>query len=587
MSMVKYFNIYGICWSWQVKCPKHCHTIIKPIENLIMRHIFDIDRTVKTYELYFDEHAEVLRELLRSVAGTLERVLPPSVSRQIDREGSRLVSGKDNVLAVELHPKLDEALQTLCRLGLFRTFLPKTCGGAELPVGLYFLAVQLVSYFDTSLALAFLVHGNASYVIDRYGTVAQKRHYLPMLAGGEKLATVAFTEPNAGSDAGSIQTRAVAQGDDFVLNGNKLFITHGGDADILVTTARTGSTSAKINGVSAFIVERVGDGVQVIGLEEKTGLSGSPTAALSYDDVLIPADRLLGRMNKGGEVMFAGVGMTRVNIGAQALGIAKRAFDAAVDYALEREQGGALIIEHDPIQQRLVDMALMISAMENLIARVSLLEHQSEWHVREMSITKYYCSEALQELTLRAINVFGGYGVSKDYVVEQCRREAAALPLYGGTSEIQWLIISREFLMTVEGTARVDYRERDVELTAALAKRCEGELAGLVEQTAVETERLWQLVETVSTVSDPVPFYRHLAELATSVSVAQVLLWQASSGWAGELEVRLAEVAVERLGDRGGWATERISGGVTRKELKRVLCGALGEGPATRSGPHP
>jgi acyl-CoA dehydrogenase len=545
-----------------------------------VKHIFDIERTVRTYALYFDEHGDVLRELLGSVSRSLDRLVPPEVSRRVDQEGARLVQD-GAALRVERHPALEAARRELAGLGLFRIFAPADVGGEALPLAIYYLTVQLVSYYDTSLALVFLVHGNAMYVIDRYGSPAQRRRYLPALTSGEQLATVAFTEPTAGSDAGSIRTRARRVGDSWRISGDKLFITNGGDADLLVTTARTGRQEDAIHGVSAFIVEREPDGVEVLGLEDKTGLAGSPTAALSYPGITIPEDRLLGELGRGGEVMFAGVGMTRVNIGAQALGIAKRAYDAAADFALERVQGGGRIVEHDAIQQRLAEMTLIISSMENLICRASSLEHAGAWHVREISTTKYYCSEALQELTLRAVNVFGGYGVSRDHVVERCRREALALPLYGGTSEIQWLIISRELLETVAGRARVDYRQRDAALDRALVERCGGggidaleEHKELAQRTARVSATLWRAVERVAeraAQEDATPHHRHLAELATSLAATRVLIWQATGPAAGELERELAQIAVDRLEDRAVVTRARVDSGCTRSGLKRAV----------------
>lgn len=543
-----------------------------------MRHLHDIPRTVRIFRVHFgDEHAEVLAELLHSVARSLERTLPPDASRAVDREGSTL-ERQGGRLAVRRHPRLQAALDELSEVGLFRVFAAEEHGGFSLPLGIYYLAVQLVSYYDTSLALFYLVHGNAMYAIERYGNAAQKARYLPRMAAGELIATVAFTEPGAGSDAGNIRTRAERDGDAWVLSGDKLWITNGGDADLLITTARTGSQKDAIDGVSAFILEREADGVEVVGLEDKTGLSGSPTAALHYPDIRVPADRLLGRLNHGGHVMFAGVGMTRVNIGAQALGIAKRAFDAATDFALERVQGGALIVEHDAIQQRLADMALTIATMEHLICVDSRLEQLGQWHVREMSQAKYYCSEALQELTLRAINVHGGYGCSRDYVVERCRREAVALPLYGGTSEIQWYIIARELLESLAGRAKADYRARDAALCQELEGRCDEEpLRGLARRVRAATERLWRAVERVSGLENPSPFYRHLTELTTALAGAQALVLGASAESAGELELDLARVAVDRLEDRAALSSRRIEAGVDRRDLKRVVRSLVGD----------
>ena len=542
-----------------------------------MRQLFDIARTVRTFCLYFgDEHAAVLQELLRSVQRCLTRVLPPEVSRRVDREGSTLNRDEAGRLSVLRHPQLEAARQELAQLGLFRIFLPERDGGFGLPLAVYYLVVQLVSYFDTSVALVFLVHGNAMYAIRRYGTAAQRERHLPALASGQQLATVAFTEPTAGSDAGSIRTHARRCESGWELHGDKLFITHGGDADLLVTTARTGTPEQGIDGVSTFILLPAIDGVELVGLEHKTGLAGSPTAALSYPGLRVPEDRLLGQPGRGGAVMFAGVGMTRVNIGAQALGIAKRAFDAAAEFAGTRQQGGTAIIEHDAIQQRLSQMARIISATENLICHDSLLEQQGRWHVREMSITKYYASEALQQLTSRAINVFGGYGVCQEYEVERCRREAVALPLYGGTSEIQWYIISRELVGSLDGSGQADYRARDERWQTQLEQRCsDDELGACIARVRAAGLQLWTAVELVATLEHPAPYYRHLADLATSLMVARVLLWQATAEQAGELERQLGIWATDRLEQRARVAAERIVTGQDRSALKAALRSAL------------
>ncbi len=535
---------------------------------------FDISRTVRTFRCHFGgEQADVLEELLLSVRRCLERTMPREVSRRIDREGSTLARGDDGALAVQRHPDLEAARRELAAMGLFSIFLPEEEGGFGLPLCVYYLVVQLVSYHDTSLALVFLVHGNAMYAIRRYGTDEQRARYLPALATGEQLATVSFTEPTAGSDPGSIRTRATRDGDAWVLSGEKLFITHGGDADLLITTARTGPPELGIDGVSTFILLREPDGVEVLGLEDKTGLAGSPTAALGYPDLRIPADRMLGSEGRGGAVMFAGVGMTRVNIGAQALGIARRAFDAAADFAQERQQGGAAIVEHDAIQQRLAHMALIISAMENLICHDSWLEHRGDWHVREMSVTKYYASEALQELTQRAINVFGGYGVCKEYEVERCRREAVALPLYGGTSEIQWYIIARELLDSLAGQGHADYRARDAARQAELTRRCAGDatLEDLASRVGRAQEQLWQAVELVITMDDAEPYHRHLADLDTALAVARVLLWQASEADTGELERHLAAWSADLLEDRAAISCQRIVQRQGRAEAKAAV----------------
>jgi hypothetical protein len=201
------------------------------------------------------------------------------------------------------------------------------------------------------------------------------------------------------------------------------------------------------------------------------------------------------------------------------------------------------------------------------------LEQRGEWHVREISQTKYYCSEALQELTLRAINVHGGYGCSRDYEVERCRREAVALPLYGGTSEIQWYIIGRELLESIAGRAKADYRGRDDALCLELSRRGGGELA---RRVGVIKDLLWRLAQRVATQERPDPFLRHLTELSTALAATQVLLWQATDPGADDLDREMATVAVDRLTDTAARHSGRIERGLDRAGLKRLVRERLG-----------
>jgi len=260
-------------------------------------------------------------------------------------------------------------------------------------------------------------------------------------------------------------------------------------------------------------------------------------------------------------------------IAAQALGLGKRAFQAAVDFALERVQGGTTIVEHHAVQVRLAEIALALAAIEGLVCRDGEIEARGEWHVREMSIAKYYASEVLQEIATRAIGVHGGYGCSRAYEVERCRREAVALPLFGGTSEIQWFIISRELLLCVQGRARADYRARDLDLLDRLAARA-GERAGLAELTRrarAGCEELWAQATRVAVLGDAGRAHeRPLAELATALAVALALLFQATAPDADDLELELASAGVEALEERA--ASARRAPCAT---LTRTLRGAL------------
>jgi len=538
-----------------------------------MQALFDIERTARTFAQSFDPGtADTLRELLRSLETCLSRALPPELSLRLDREGATLRRDAGGRLRVEAPPVLRAALRELASLDLFRLFLSAAQGGLGLPLGLFYLAVSRIAARDAALALTVLVQANVVYCLARHGSEAQRQRYLARLAAGELLGTVAYTEPLAGSDAGAIRTRAEPEAGGFRITGSKCWITHGGDADLLLTSARTGGLELGITGVSTFLLEREADGVEVLGLENKTGLAGSPTAALDYPAIWIAGDRLVGREGDGGRVMFSGIGITRVGIGAQALGIGRRAFDAAVEFAGQRQQGGRLIIEHPAVEERLCRMALQLSTMENLISWASLLESRGEWHVREMSITKHYCTEALQDLTQRAIGLHGGCGCSRDYPVERCRREAVALPLFGGTSEIQWWIITRELLETVRGEAHVDYRARDSATLAELRPRCaSGRLSALWEQLRSARGELWSAAERVASLPDPAPVAHLLAEAATGIEAAQALLRQACGPEAGELEAELAVAALAALEPQLAATCGRIRRGDHGASLRAAL----------------
>jgi alkylation response protein AidB-like acyl-CoA dehydrogenase len=509
--------------------------------------VFDHVRTVRTYARYFDHDADVLRDVLVQTERSLAREVSADVSDQIDREGSRLVRDSAGQARVVLHPRLVVALRRLAEQGIFGIFASTAYGGQELPAAIYFLAVSQIAQADAALALTFLVQGNGIYVIERFGSEEQRSRYLPGLIAGESLVTIAYTEADAGSDAGAIRLRADRDGDVFALHGMKTFVTHGGDANLLITSARTGPQGDGIRGVSTFLVERVGCAVELLSLEDKVALAGSPTATLAYDGVRVSPNEILGEVNKGGEVIFAGVGMTRVSIAAQALGIAKRAFALAAGFARERQQGGCTIIDHDAIRFRLLQMGLAISAMENLICATAQLEAKGEWHVREMSITKTYCAEAAQQVTQRAIGVLGGYGVLRGYEVERCRREVLALPLYGGTTEVQWMIISREIFAVVDGVAKMDYRQRDREQRAALLRRAEKSDQEAIARYAAVEDRFWRDVHDIKDGSAREASVRPVAEMAIALAVCFILLWQGSDPAADEFEQHLVPLGMDQL----------------------------------------
>ncbi len=279
----------------------------------------------------------------------------------------------------------------------------------------------------------------------RFGSEEQKKRYLPLVARGEWLGCYALTEPSAGSDAGSIETQAKRVGDDYVLNGSKIFTTNGSRANLAVVYAVTEPGSGK-KGISAFLVERNTPGYIVGKIEDKLGLRSSETAALRFEDCRIPRENLLGHEGEGFHIALETLDGGRIGIAAQALGIAQGCLEESLAYSKQRKQFGQPIANFQAIQWMLADMATEIDAARLLTYRAAWLHQQNKKVTCEAAMAKLFASEASNRAAYKAIQVFGGYGYIKDFVVERFFRDARVTTLYEGTSEIQRLIIARQLL---------------------------------------------------------------------------------------------------------------------------------------------
>jgi alkylation response protein AidB-like acyl-CoA dehydrogenase len=278
-----------------------------------------------------------------------------------------------------------------------------------------------------------------------FGTEEQKLKYLPSLVSGEKIGAFGLTEPQAGSDSGATRTRAVREGDGWVLNGQKIFITNGSLADVLVVTAKT-DLEKGTKGISAFIVEKGTPGFKPGRDEKKMGLKGSVTSELFFENCRIPAGNLLGRENEGFKQFMTTLDAGRVAIAAMALGLAQGAYEKAVAYAKEREQFGQPIARFQAIQWMIAEMATDIDAARLMVNRAAWLKTQGQRFTQEAAMAKFFATEASERVCYKAIQVHGGYGYTRDYAVERMYRDQRLCAIGEGTNEIQRIVIARHIL---------------------------------------------------------------------------------------------------------------------------------------------
>ena len=343
-----------------------------------------------------------------------------------------------------------ELVKKLGKIGLMGMFVPQQFGGSGMDLVSYAIAMQEISKAWASLGAIMTV--NNSLVCDpilRFASQKQKKKYLPPLARGERLGCYALTEPGAGSDAGSIQTQARRDGEDYLLNGTKLFVTNGKHADLAVVYAVTDSSLGK-KGISAFVVEKGTTGFSVGKLEDKLGLRASDTAELLFQDCRIPKENLLGVENEGFKIALSTLEGGRIGIAAQALGIARGCLEESLAYAKQRRQFGHPIADFQAVQWMLADMATEIDAAELLTYRAAWLRQQGKKVTKEAAMAKLFASEAANRIAYKAVQIFGGYGYIKEFPVERFYRDARITTLYEGTSEIQRLIIARHLIQEGE-----------------------------------------------------------------------------------------------------------------------------------------
>jgi len=336
-----------------------------------------------------------------------------------------------------------EIFDKMAELGLTGIPWPEEYGGIGSDYLAYCIAVEELSRVCASTGVTLSAHTSlAGWPVYKFGTEEQKQKYLKPMAQGEKIGAYGLTEPGSGSDAGGMKTTARLEGDHYVLNGSKIFITNGGVADIYIVFALT-DPEKRHKGVSAFIIEKDFKGFSVGKKEKKLGIRSSPTTEIIFEDCMVPKENLLGQEGEGFKIAMMTLDGGRNGIAAQAVGIAQGALDAAIEYAKERHQFGKPIAANQGISFKLADMATSVEAARLLTYQAAWLESQGLPYGKESAMSKLFAGDTAMRVTTEAVQIFGGYGYTKEYPVERFMRDAKITQIYEGTQEIQRLVISR------------------------------------------------------------------------------------------------------------------------------------------------
>jgi len=339
-----------------------------------------------------------------------------------------------------------ELINEAAELGFFGLLAPEEFGGLALDTLSYILCIEEIAKACAGLAIAISVHNSlVTKAIEIYGTDAQKQEYLPKLATGEIIGAYSLSEPDAGTDAGSLKCQAIASGDDYIFNGTKSWVSSAEYAGIIIVFALTDPEKGP-KGISTFIVPKGTDGMSLGAPEKKMGLKCSDTREVSFMDAKVPKANLLGEENKGFKVALSLLDNGRVGVGAQALGISQAAFDEALKYSKERKQFGQHISGFQLVQGHIADMAVMVESARLLTFKAAWLHDQGKPCGIASAMAKLYASEIATKVAHKAVQIHGGYGYIKDYVVERLYRDARIMELYEGTSEIQRVSIALDML---------------------------------------------------------------------------------------------------------------------------------------------
>jgi alkylation response protein AidB-like acyl-CoA dehydrogenase len=375
---------------------------------------------------------------------TVERELPTDEARA-------LLELTRELAAEELAPRAAEyerqgrfpreVFRTLGRSGLLGLPYPESCGGGDQPYTVYLQVLEELAGAWGTVALGVSVHTLACYPLATYGSAEQRARWLPDLIGGDLLGAYCLSEPESGSDAAALATRAVRDGDEYVVSGTKAWITHGGEADFYSVMVRTSDDGPR--GISTLLVPADTPGVSAAAPEHKMGFTGSTTAQVILDRARVPAGRRIGEEGQGFTIALSALDSGRLGIAACAVGIAQAAFAAALGYARDRRQFGKPIIDFQGLAFMLADMATLIEAARSTYLAAARRRDSGRPYSSQAAMAKLFCTDAAMRVTTDAVQVLGGYGYVADYPVERYMREAKALQIVEGTNQIQRLVISR------------------------------------------------------------------------------------------------------------------------------------------------
>jgi butyryl-CoA dehydrogenase len=376
----------------------------------------------------------------------LELTSAQSAARDTARRFAREKLSDLGVETDRTHRFPTQAIAELGRLGILGTFLPEQYGGAGLDQVAYALVVEELSVECASTGVIVSAHCSlASWPILGLGSEKMKRHFLPKMASGEWLGCFALTEPEAGSDAAGQKTRAIRDGDSYVINGTKNFITNSPQAGVAIVFAMTAPEQGH-RGISAFAVETSSPGWQVVRVEDKMGIHGAHSAQLSFSDLRVPRENLLIGEGEGFKVAMKTLDGGRIGIAAQAVGIGRAALEASLKYAQERTTFGKPIAQYQAIQWKLADMAVEIDAARLLTLQAAARKDAGLPCTKESAMAKLFAAEAAMKAATEAVQIHGGYGYTREFKVERYFRDAKITEIYEGTSEIQRLVIAGQVL---------------------------------------------------------------------------------------------------------------------------------------------
>jgi alkylation response protein AidB-like acyl-CoA dehydrogenase len=377
-------------------------------------------------DFHLTDEQRAMRDLVRSVAR--DRIAP--LAAHVDE--------------TEVYPA--EQLELLGKQGLMGLYIPEAYGGSAMGALAFCIAVEEIAWACASTAVIYLVQYAGGWPIVAAGNEEQKRRYLPRLASGAITAAFSVSEPGAGSDAASMSTLAARKGDRYVLNGQKLWVSNGSQAKVITLFATVDRGRGR-RGVTAFLVEPTFSGFSVGKLERKMGIRGSPTVALQLTDCEVPVENRLGEEGEGFKIALRTLDGSRPAVGAQAVGIGQAALDAAVAYAKERQQFGQPIASFQGLQFMLADMAMQVHGARLLVHHAaSLLDRGAGPTALESSMAKCFAADAAMKVTTDAVQIFGGYGYTREYPVERFMRDAKITQIFEGTNQIQRVVIARELL---------------------------------------------------------------------------------------------------------------------------------------------